>query len=135
MHPHNSKIQGCDGEKYWNADTIHHSNERDNQNIAVFSMDDKLGSNIKIDILIDMSCLSSIVRFWIPLEFLVQFPHEPLNKITLRLEIYMNECVNDHSLRNSVSNDSVPQRNEVIEGSIKDPFELWGHVLEVSIHK
>lgn len=134
-HPQNSKIEACDGEQYWNANTIHHRHECYIQDIAVLEVDDEFGSKINIKVLVDLGCFRDVSRSLFRCPFLVTFPFKHCDQIRDHLGKHRNEGVKDHGLCNSITNNSIPQRNEIIEGSIKDPADSWSHFPEISIHK
>jgi len=75
-HPQDNKIEACNGEKYWNADTVHHSNERHIQDVAVLEVDDEFGSKVNIEVLVNLGCFGVV---FVALEIFVAFLLKPCN--------------------------------------------------------
>jgi hypothetical protein len=99
-------------------------------------MDDELRTNVNIDVLVDLGLFRCVNCFYsVFLPFLITSLFIPSDQIGNHLGKYWNESIKNHSLRNSVANRPIPQRNKIIEGSIKNPPDPWGHFTKISIDK
>ena len=92
--PHNCEVEACNGEQYWNANTVHHCHESYIQDVAVLVMDDELGAHVNIKVLVDLGFFCDVRCFFsVFFPFLITFSLIPSDQIGNHLGKYGDEGI------------------------------------------